>query len=173
MLHSWSYRPSTLSCSLCLRLEKNKYTFWFCWCFPPTGPMHLISALSLWAGYTSSKTWRSFSTPRLYQVKDQDLPAQTHWGCCQRRTLNCWANEKHGWYRIKRCRCQGPHLTQMTHLKKWTRWEVLFRRLKTLNPRRKVKSVVIHIYPFCIHFFLNYLLSLNSLLVNHAILKIK
>jgi len=36
----------------------------------------------------------------------------------------------------------------------WTRWEVLFRRLKILNPCRKVKSVVIHIYPFCIPFSL-------------------
>ena len=118
MLHSWSYHPSTLSCSLCLRLEKNKYTFGFVGVFHPTGPMHLISALSLWVGYTSSKTWRSFPTPRLYQVKDLDLRAQTHWGgCCQRRTSNCWANEKHGWHSIKRCRCQGPHLTQMTHLK--------------------------------------------------------
>jgi len=27
MLHSWSYYPSTLSCSPCLRLENNKYPF--------------------------------------------------------------------------------------------------------------------------------------------------
>ena len=70
MLHSWSYYPSTLSCSLCLRLEKNKYTFGSVGVFPPTEPMHLIFALSLWAGYTSSKTWRSFPTPRLHQVKN-------------------------------------------------------------------------------------------------------
>jgi hypothetical protein len=29
--------------------------------------------------------------------------------------------------------------------------KVLFGRLKTLNPRREVKSVVIHIYPFAMH----------------------
>jgi hypothetical protein len=28
--------------------------------------MHLISTLSLWAGYTSSKTW-SWSTPKFYK----------------------------------------------------------------------------------------------------------
>ena len=27
MLHSWTYHPSTLSCSLCLRIENNKYIF--------------------------------------------------------------------------------------------------------------------------------------------------
>jgi len=101
-----------------LKVREEQIHFWFCWCFPPTGPIHMISTLSLWVGYTSSKTWRSFPTPRLYQVKDLDLRAQTHsGGCCQCRTSNCWANEKHGWHRIKRCRCQGPHLTQMTHLK--------------------------------------------------------
>ena len=36
--------------------------------------------------------------------------------------------------------------------KEWTRWEVLSRRLKTLDPCRKVKSVFIHIYLFCIPF---------------------
>jgi len=55
--------------------------------------------------------------------------------------------------------------------KEWTQWEVLFRRLKTLNPRRKVKSVVIHIYPLSIPFSLKLLTFLNSFSVNHAILK--
>ena len=38
MLHSWSYYPSTLSCSLCLRLEKNKYTFGSIGVFHQQGP---------------------------------------------------------------------------------------------------------------------------------------
>ena len=38
MLHSWSYYPSTLSCSLCLRLEKNKYTFGSVGVFHQQGP---------------------------------------------------------------------------------------------------------------------------------------
>ena len=72
MLHScsifWSYHPcykwmkhitSTSSCSMCLRLEKNKESFGFVGVFPPTEPMHLISTLSLWAGHTSSKVWES------------------------------------------------------------------------------------------------------------------
>ena len=29
--------------------------------------------------YTSSKVWRRFTTPRLHQVKNLDLRAQTHW----------------------------------------------------------------------------------------------
>jgi len=32
------------------KVREEQIHFWFCWCFPPTGPMHLISALSLWAG---------------------------------------------------------------------------------------------------------------------------
>jgi len=100
-----------------LKDREEQIHFWFCWCFPSTGPMHLISALSLWAGHIL-RNMEDFSTPRLYQVKDVDLRAQTHWArYCQRRTSNCWANEEHGWHRIKRCRRQGPHLNQMMHLK--------------------------------------------------------
>ena len=33
-----------------LKVREEQIHFWFCWCFPPTGPMHLISALSLWTG---------------------------------------------------------------------------------------------------------------------------
>jgi len=100
-----------------LKVREEQIHFWFCWCFPPTGPMHLISALSLWGGHIV-RNMEDFSTPRLYQVKDVDLRAQTHCArYCQRRTSNSWANEEHGWHRIKRCRHQGPHLNQMTHLK--------------------------------------------------------
>ena len=38
MLHSWSYYPSTLSCSLCLRIEKSKYTFGSVGVFHQQGP---------------------------------------------------------------------------------------------------------------------------------------
>ena len=133
-----------------LKFREEQIHFWFCWCFPPTGPMHLISALSLWAGTLRAKTGRSFTTPRFHQVKDLDLRAQTHWGgCCQRRTSNCWANEEHGWHCIKRCRCQSPHLNQKTQLK-----NEHGEKYCSLNPHRKVKSVVIHIYPFYILFSL-------------------
>jgi len=100
-----------------LKDREEQIYFWFCWCFPPTGPMHLISALSLWAGHVL-RNMEDFSNPRLYQVKDVDLRAQTHWArYCQRRTSNYWANKEHGWHRIKRSRRQGPHVNQMTHLK--------------------------------------------------------
>ena len=132
-----------------LKVREEQIHFWFCWCFPPTGPMHLISAMSLWAGIlwakhrgvlqlTDSTKWRTGSTST----------------CCQHHTSNYWANEEHGWHRIKRCRHQGPHLNQMTHLKNEHGEKSCWERLKTLNPRRKVKSVVIHIYPFCIPFSL-------------------
>ena len=47
MLHSWSFYPSTLTM---LKVREEQIHFWFFWCFPPIGPMHLISAFSLWAG---------------------------------------------------------------------------------------------------------------------------
>jgi len=30
-----------------LKVREEQIHFWFYWCFPPTGPMHLISTLSL------------------------------------------------------------------------------------------------------------------------------
>ena len=38
-----------------LKVREEQIHFWFCWCFPPTGPMYLISALSLWAGTLQAK----------------------------------------------------------------------------------------------------------------------
>jgi len=38
-----------------LKVREEQKHFWFSWCFPPTGPMHLISALSLWAGTLGAK----------------------------------------------------------------------------------------------------------------------
>jgi len=38
-----------------LKVREEQNVFWFCWCFPPTGPMHLISALSLRAGTLRAK----------------------------------------------------------------------------------------------------------------------
>ena len=67
MLHSWSYYPATLSCSLCLRLKKNKYTFGFVGVFHQQGPC----------------TW---SLPFLYEqvhfeqkMEDLQLPNSTKW----------------------------------------------------------------------------------------------
>jgi hypothetical protein len=41
----------TLSCSMCLRLEKNTKRVMVCWCFTTCGPVHLISTLSLQTGH--------------------------------------------------------------------------------------------------------------------------
>ena len=38
-----------------LKVREEQIQFWFCWCFPPTGPKHLISTLSLWAGTLRAK----------------------------------------------------------------------------------------------------------------------
>ena len=78
MLHSWSYYPSTLSCSLCLRLERTNTLLVLLVC--STNRAHALDlCLVSMSRYTSSKIWRSFTTPRLHQVKNLDLWAQTHW----------------------------------------------------------------------------------------------
>ena len=38
------------------KVREEQIHFWFCWYFSPTGPMHLISALSLWAGTLWAKS---------------------------------------------------------------------------------------------------------------------
>ena len=78
MLHSWSYYPSTLSCSLCLRLERTN-TLLVLLVFSTNRAHALDLCLVSMSRYTSSKIWRTFTTPRLHQVKNLDLRAQTHW----------------------------------------------------------------------------------------------
>ena len=78
MLHSWSYYPSTLSCSLCLRLERTN-TLLVLLVFSTNRAHALDLYLVSMSRYTSSKIWRSFTTPTLHQVKNIDLRAQTHW----------------------------------------------------------------------------------------------
>jgi hypothetical protein len=56
---------------MCPRLEKDKWNFGSIGVFPLTEPMHLISILSLQAGHTSSKVWRSLSIPQIYKWKFQ------------------------------------------------------------------------------------------------------
>ena len=78
MLHLWSYYPSTLYCSLCLRLERTN-TLLVLLVFSTNRAHALDLCLVAMSRYTSSKTWRSFTTPRFHQVKNLDLHAQTHW----------------------------------------------------------------------------------------------
>jgi len=152
MLHSWSYYPSNLSCSLWLRLEKSKYTFGSVGIFHQQDPC----------------TW---SLPCLYEqvhfeqsmvefFNSQTLPSEGL-GSTSTNTLSKILPTPHFELLGKRRTWVTPYQEMQTSRstpesndtpKEWTRWEVLFRRLKTLNPRRKVKSVVIHIYPFCIPF---------------------
>ena len=171
MLHSWFYYPSTLSCSQCLRLEKNKYTFGSVGVFHQQGPY----------------TW---SLPRLYeqvhfeqnmeefynsQTPPSEGPGSTSTNILSRMVPTPHfelLGKRRTWVTLYQ-EVQTSRSTPESNdaPKEWTRWEVLFRRLKTLNPRRKVKLVVINIYILsAFPFPLNYLLSLNGLLVNHAIL---
>jgi hypothetical protein len=52
---------------MCLRLKNNKLGYGFVGVSPPTGPMHLISTLSLQAGHTSRKI--EGLMPQILQVK--------------------------------------------------------------------------------------------------------
>ena len=38
-----------------LKVREEQIHFWFCWCLSLTGPIHLIYALSLWAGTLRAK----------------------------------------------------------------------------------------------------------------------
>jgi hypothetical protein len=55
------------------KVREDEYSFGSIGVVPPIEPMHLISALSLWAGHTLSKIWKSLSTPQFLQVKVLDL----------------------------------------------------------------------------------------------------
>jgi len=154
-----------LSCSLCLRLEKNKYTFGSVGVFHQQGPC----------------TW---SLPCLYEqvhleqnmeeFYNSQTPPSEGPGSTSTNTLSRMLPTPHFELLGKRRTWVTPYQeVQMSRStpeshdtrEEWTRWEALFRRLKTLNPRRKVKSVVIYIYPFCIPFshklftFLKWLVS--------------
>ena len=121
--------------------------------------------------YTSSKTWWSF-------FHSQSLPSEGP-GSTSTNTLSRMLLMPHFELLGKRRTWVTPYQEVQTSRsapesndapKEWTRWEVLFRRLKTLNPHRKVKSIVIHIYPFCIPFslklftFLKWLVSYSCYL---------
>ena len=137
-----------------LKVREEQIHFWFCWCFPPTGPMHLISALSLWAVHLEQNMVEFYNS----QIPPSEGPRST-----STNTLSRMLPTPHFELLGKRRTWVTPYQEVQTSrytpesndaTKEWTRWEVLFRRLKTLNPHRKVKSVVIHIYSFCIPFSL-------------------
>jgi len=100
--------------------------------------MHLITALSLWSGHilrnmeefynsqtSPSEGPGSTSTNRLSRM----LPMPHFELLGKRRTLVTLYQE------VQTSR-STPEPNDAPE--EWTRWEVLFRRLKTLNPRRKV-----------------------------------
>ena len=152
MLHSLSYYPSNLSCSLCLRIEKNKYTSGSIGVFHQQGPC----------------TW---TLPCLYEQEHLEqnmvefynswIPPSERPGSTSTNTLSMMPPTPHFELLGKRRTWVTPYQEVQTSRstpesndvpKEWTQWEILFRRLKILNPCRKVKSVVIHIYPFYIPF---------------------
>ena len=153
MLHSWTYHPSTLSSSLCLRIEKNKYTFGSVGVFHQQDPC--TWSLPCLLGRTHFEKHGGF-------FNSQTLPSEGR-GSTSTNTLSKILPTLHFELLGKRRTWVTPYQEVQTSRstpesndasEEWTRWEVLFRRLKTLNPHRKVKSVVIDIYPFCILFFL-------------------
>ena len=171
MLHIWTYHPSTLSCSLCLRIEKNNILLVLL--VFSTNRTHALDLCLVSMSRTHFEKHGGFFTSQI-------LPSEGP-GSTSTNTLSKILPTPHFELLGKRRIWVTPYQEVQTSWstpesndapKEWTRWEVLFRRLKTLNPYRKVKSVVIHIYPFCIPFSLKLLTFLNSLSVNHAILKI-
>ena len=134
MLHSWYYYPSTLSCSLCLRLEKKKYTFGSVSVFHQQGPC----------------TW---SMSCLYQqvhfeqnmeeiYNSQTPPSEGH-GSTSTITLSKMLPTPHFELLGKRRTWVTPYQEVQTSRstpesndapKEWTRWEVLFRRLNIEPP---------------------------------------
>ena len=137
-----------------LKVREEQKHFWFCWCFSLTGPC----------------TW---SLPCLYEqvhfeqsmeeFYNSQTPPSERPGSTSTNTLSRMLPTPHFELLGKRRTWVIPYQDVQTSRsapesndapKEWTRWEVLFRRLKTLNHRREVKSVVIHIYPFCIPFSL-------------------
>ena len=137
-----------------LRVREEQIHFRFCWCFPPTGPMHLISALSLKQVHFEQNTEEFYNSQTLPSQGPRSTSTNT-----LSRILPTPHFELLGKRRTWVILYQAVQTSRSTPEsndapEEWTRWEVMFRRLKTLNPRRKVTSVVIHIYPFCIPFSL-------------------
>ena len=135
-----------------LKVRENKYTFGSVGAFHRQGPC----------------TW---SLPCLYEqvhleqnmveFYNSQIPPSEGPGSTSTNTLSRMLSTPHFELLGKRRTCVTPYQEVQTSRsapesndapKEWTRWEVLSRRLKTLDPCRKVKSVFIHIYLFCIPF---------------------
>ena len=93
ILHSWSYYPSTLSCSLCLR--KNKYTFGSVGVFHQQSPCTWSLPCLYWTGTLQAKHGGVLQLPdstkwrtRIYEHKhtEQDIANTILWNTGQRRT---------------------------------------------------------------------------------------
>ena len=125
-----------------LKVREEQIHFWFCWCFSPTGPMHLISALSLSVGtlwtkpegvlqVPDSTKWRTWIYEHTHT--EQDI-ANT--------ALQTAGHTKNMGDSISRGADVKVHTQSNDAPKGWKRWEVLSRRLKTLDPcRRRSRSL--------------------------------
>ena len=118
-----------------LKVREEQIHFWFCWCFPPTGPMHLISALSLWIGTLQTKhggvlqlstKWRTW----IYEHKHTEQVIANTALRTAGQTTNMGDSVSRG-ANVK------VHTQSNDAPKGWRQWEVLSRRLKTLDPCRK------------------------------------
>ena len=134
----YTHYPSTLSCSLCLRLEKNKYTFGSVGVFHQQGPctwslpclyeqVHFEQHMKEFFNSQTppSEGPGSTSTNTLSKM----LPTPHFELLGKRRT---WVNQE-----VQTSR-SAPESNDAPE--EWTRWEVLSRRLKTLDPCRKMST---------------------------------
>ena len=153
MLHSWTYHPSTLSCSLWLRIRRINILLVLL--VFSTNRTHALDLCLVSMSRTHFEKHGEF-------FNSQTLPSEGP-GSTNTNTLSKILPTPHfellGKWRTWVTPYQEVQTLRSTTEsndapKEWTWWEVLFRRLKTLNSHPKVKSVVLHIYPFCIPFSL-------------------
>ena len=131
---------STLSCSLCLRLEKNKYTFGSVGVFHQQDPC-TWSLPCLYEQDTFWETWRIFqlrdSIKRrtwIYEHKYTEQDAANAAPRTAGQTKNIGDS-------ISRGADVKVHTLSNDAPKGWRRWKVLSRRLRTLDPcRRRSRS---------------------------------
>jgi len=137
-----------------LKVREEQTHFRFCWCFPPTGPC----TWSLPCLYELVHLEQNMGEFYNFQTLPSEGPGSTSTNTLSKilpmphfELLGKWRTWVTPYQKVQTSR-STPESNDAP--KEWTRWEVLFRRLNKLNPRRKVKSVVKHIYPFYIPFAL-------------------
>ena len=151
MLHSWYYYPSTLSCSLCTRLEKNKYTF------DSVGVFHQQGLCTWYMPCLYEEVHFEQNRKEFY---NSQIPPSEGLGSTSTNTLSRMLPMPHLELLDKRRTWVTPYQevqlsrppNQMMYINHERGEKSCPEDLKTLDPCWKVKSVFIHIYLFCIPF---------------------